>query len=158
MPFNRFITTTIHGNRLGLVKPSSNATGGVVGQGIGGVEYAAGPDFLRHSGSSAASTGTDIRPWGYAYLPTSSAGSSQVYIVEPPIPGSPPLTITGSTAAEVYLKTKNSETLITSGGSSFTVINPSSLGFAITLVAITTAVWAVINGSTAAGHAYTTST
>lgn len=154
MPYNRLITTTIHGSRLGLVKPSSNATGGAVGS----FEYIAGPSFVRSQGSSAASTGTDIPPFGAYYLPTSSAGSSQVYVVEPPIPGSPTLWLTGSTASEVYVRTKNSETLITSGGSSFTTINPSSLGFCIGLTAITTAVWGVINGSTAAGHAYTTST
>lgn len=153
MPFQNLITTTIHGRRLGLVRPSTNATGGA-----SGAEYLGGADFVRHSGSSAATTSSDIRPWGFAYLPTSSAGSSQVYTVEPPLPGSPPLYIAGSTAAEVYLKSKNSEVFVTSGGSSFTVINPSSLGFCIGLVAITTAMWGVINGSTAAGHAYTTST
>ena len=153
MPYNRKITTTVHGSRLGLVVPSTNETGGA-----GKLEYVGGPDFFRQGGSTSDSTGTDLRPWGYHYLATSSAGSSQVYTIEPPIPGAGLVTIAGGTASEVYLKSKNSETFITSGGSSFTTINPSSLGFTIGLVAITTAVWGVLNGSTAAGHAYTTST
>lgn len=155
MPYNTKIHTSLHGRRFGLSRPSTNETGCAAGY-----EFLVGPDAgVRVASSSAASTGTDIRPFGGAhYLPTSSVGSSQVYTIEPPVPGMPPTWILGSTAAEVYLKTKNSETLVTSGGSSFTTINPSSLGFCIGLVPITTAVWGVINGSTAAGHAYTTST
>jgi hypothetical protein len=67
-------------------------------------------------------------------------------------------TVWGGTASEVFLKSKNSEVFVTSGGSSFTVINPSSLGFIIRLEGLTTAIWGVSNGTTAAGHAYTTST
>lgn len=153
MPYNTKIHTSLHGRRFGLSKPSTNETGIAAGY-----EFLVGPDIFRVSGSSAESTATDIRPWGYHYLPTSSAGSSQVYTIEAPVPGAGLVTIAGGTASEVFLKTKNSETLVTSGGSSFTTINPSSLGFAIGLVALTTAQWLVLNGSTAAGHAYTTST
>lgn len=154
MPYQDDDFFSVYGRRLGLQRPSTNQTGGAA------AEYLVGPNAgVRVSGSSAASTATDLRPFGgMYYLPTSSAGSSQVYTIEPPVPGLPPTWISGSTASEVYLKTKNSETLVTSGGSSFTTINPSSLGFCIGLVAITTAVYGVINGTTAAGHAYTTST
>lgn len=153
MAYRTKITTTVHGTRIGLAVPSTNETGGA-----GKFEYLAGPEFLRTAVSTAASTATDLRPWGTHYLPTSSAGSSQVYTIEPPLPGAGLVTIAGGTASEVFLKAKNSETFVTSGGSSFTTINPSSLGFAIGLVALTTAQWLVLNGSTAAGHAYTTST
>jgi len=152
MAYSDKITTSKHGRRLGLQQMSSAVSGGT-----GFTEYLVGPDAFRVVSSTNDSTGTDIRPFGSHYLNTSSAGSSQVYTIEPPIPGVEAL-IWGGTETEVFLKTKNSETLVTSGGSSFTVINPSSLGFAIKLVGLTTAVWGVINGSTAAGHAYTTST
>lgn len=156
MPYQDASFYSVRGRYLGLQRPSTNATGGAaLTHG-----FLAGPDAgVRVTSSTAASTATDIRPFGGShYLPTSSAGSSQVYTIEPPIPGLPPTWIFGSTASEVYLKTKNSETFVTSGGSSFTTINPSSLGFCIGLVPLSTAVWGVTNGATAAGHAYTTST
>jgi hypothetical protein len=152
MAYQDKITTTKHGRRLGLQLMSSAVSGGT-----GFNEYLVGPEALRVVSSTADTTATDIKPFGNHYLNTSSAGSSQVYTVEPPVPGVR-CTVWGGTASEVFLKSKNSETFVTSGGSSFTVINPSSLGFAIDLVGLTTAVWGVLNGSTAAGHAYTTST
>ena len=152
MAYNDKITTTKHGRRLGLQLLSSAASGG-----SGFTDYLVGPDAFRVVSSTADTTATDIRPFGLHYLNTSSAGSSQVYTIEPPVPGVH-CSIWGGTASEVFLKTKNSETFVTSGGSSFTTINPSSLGFVINLVGLTTAVWGVSNGATAAGHAYTTST
>lgn len=110
-----------------------------------------------YGGTTSDTTGVDIKPYGSHYLRTTSAGSSNVYTIEGPIPGVS-CTIWGGTASEVFLKTKNAETLVTTGGSSFTTINPSSLGFAIRLTGLTTSAWAVINGSTASGHAYTTTT
>ena len=152
MPYQDDDFFSVHGRRLGLQRPSTNQTG------YSPAEFLVGPDSFRVAVSSAASTGTDLRPWGVHYLPTSSAGSSQVYTIGAPNPGTGMVTVMGGTASEVFLKTKNSETLVTSGGSSFTTINPSSLGFTIGLIALTTAQWGVYNGSTAAGHAYTTST
>lgn len=152
MAYNSRIHTQIRGRRLGLQLLSSSQSGGA-----GRQEFLVGPEALRAVSTTNDSTGTDIRPYGSHWLNTSSAGSSQVYTVEPPIPGVE-VSFWGSTASEVFLKTKNNETLVTSGGSSFTVINPSSLGFFLKLVGLTTSVWGVLNGSTAAGHAYTTST
>lgn len=154
MYFATRLFTSVHGRRLGLTRESSAQHGGA-----GFRDYLTGDvmDAIKPQTSSAASTGTDLKPFGAWFLPTSSAGSSQVYTIEPPIPGVP-VTVMGGTASEVFLKSKNSEVFVTSGGSSFTVINPSSLGFTLHLVGMTTAMWGVINGSTAAGHAYTTST
>ena len=153
MPTSYRIHKSLHGRELGLSNPSTNETGIAADY-----KFLVGPDAYRTAVSSAASTATDLRPWGVHYLPTSSAGSSQVYTISAPVPGTGMVTVAGGTASEVYLKTKNSETFVTSGGSSFTTLNPSSLGFTIGLVALTTALWGVINGTTAAGHAYTTST
>jgi len=90
------------------------------------------------------------------HLPSSTAGSSQVYTLDPPIPGSV-LYLVGNETAAVLVKTANSETFRSSEGSSHTTIDIPVDQIAM-LIGVTTGVYGTVGMSTAAGFAYSTST
>lgn len=153
MSYNSNITTTLRGRRFGLQILSTVASGGS----RGAQEYLVGPEGLRVATSTAESTATNLHPFGFSQLPVTTAASSQVYTIDPPVPGLSKV-VAGSTVGACYLKTANSETIITTAGSSFTTVKLSSLGGAFMLVGLTTAQWASISLTTAAGHSLTTTT
>ena len=156
--WRELINVSLHGRRIGLAGVSTAKHGGRVP-----AEFLVGPDGFRHGVSTADSTGTNILPYGVHFLNGTSAGSSAVYTLDPPIPGVPVWINIGTTAnGPCYLKTKNSETINTTLGSSHTTIK-SSVGGGYCLLGVTTAVWmgmGITSGtsSQAGGHVLTTST
>ena len=157
MAYNSKILTSLFGRRLGLQRMSTGESGGSKN------EFLVGPDDFRVGVTTAESTATNLKPFGVSAQLGTSAGSSAVYTLEPPIPGVRKI-IHGSTAnGPVYVKTANGETITSSMGSTFTTIKVSTLGGAIELVGMTTAQWLALNltsgtSSQASGFGATTST
>lgn len=150
--------TSIFGRRFGLSKVTTALHGGRAE-----VDLINGPDDLRVAVTTAESTGTNLSPWGYSNLPGTSVGSSAVYTIDPPIPGVRKIVTCSTENGPIYLKTKNSETFLTTLGSTHTTIKASTLGGAYELIALTTARWLALNitsgtSSQAGGFALTTST
>lgn len=135
------ITTSIWGRRLGLQKVSSDISGGNHGE----VEVLTGPDAFRVALSTADSTGTPVPAYGVTYLLGTSAASTPVYQLDPPIPGVGKTIVFGSTDSALYLRTANAEYILGSSiGSSATTIR-SSGGGVVQLVGLTTSQWGAIN-------------
>lgn len=155
---NQNIITSVYGKRLGLQFLSTSVSGG-----SRNAEILVGPDAgVRAGVTTAATTGTNIPAYGFANLPGTSAGSSCVYTIDPPIPGVPVLvTFVSSANGNCYLKTLNSETIVTTFGSSFTVVKSTGTG-CFWLYGVTTGIWMseITSGTTAnsAGFALTTTT
>lgn len=159
MAFSSKILTSIFGRRLGLQRMSSAESGGTRGP----QEYLVGPDALRVGATTAETTSTNLQPHGLSVLPGTSAGSSAVYTLDPPIPGVMKV-IAGSTDnGPTIVKTANGETISTTAGSSWTTVEISSLGGSFMLVGLTTARWLSLGltsgtSSQASGFILTTST
>lgn len=159
MAYGNKIGTSIHGRRLGLQRMTSAETGGSRGN----AEFLVGPDALRMEVTTAETTSTNLKPHGVHVLPGTSAGSSAVYTLDPPIPGVR-VVIAGSTDnGPVYAKTANSETILSTLGSTHTTVKISSVGGSFELVGLTTARWLSLGltsgtSSNASGFGLTTST
>ena len=159
MPYNTKILTSIHGHRLGLQHLSSGESGGNHGH----AEFLVGPEDMRVEVTTADTTSTNLKSYGISMLPGTSAGSSCVYTLDPPIPGVRKV-ILGSTANGPFIvKTANSETIHTTAGTSWTTVEISSLGGGFTLVGVTTAIWMGLGlttgtSSQGSGFGLTTST
>lgn len=159
MAYNSNITTSLRGRRFGLQIMSTNQTGSARGP----HEYLVGPEALRLGVSTAPTTSTNLRPHGISILPGTSAGSSSVYTLDPPIPGVDK-TIMGTTANGPFIiKTANSETIHTTAGTSFTTVEISSIGGGFRLIGMTTAIWMAMGlttgtSSQGSGFLLTTST
>jgi len=152
MAYRNNITTSKHGRRLGLELMSTAKSGGSRGP----QEYLVGPEALRGAVTTSESTATNLHPFGVSKLLSSSAASSQVYTIDPPIPGVMKV-IVNSTDSVSYVKTANSETIVSTKGSTHTVMALPVGGGAVFMMGYTTAQWAIFQ-STAAGIALTTST
>lgn len=133
------ILTSIYGRRLGLTPLSTGQSGGSKPS-----EFMAGPDGLLQEVTTAESTANGLRAHGVSLLPGTSAASSCVYTLDPPIPGIEKTLVNSSSAnGPMYVKTKNGETIISTLGTTHTVLK-SSDGGALRLVGLTTAIWAAI--------------
>ena len=157
MAWNSKILTSLFGRRLGLGAMSTAESGGSK------AEFLVGPDDFRVGVTTAESTATNVKAHGYSVLPGTSAGSSAVYTLEPPIPGVRKIISGGESNGPVYIKTANGEVIKSTAGSSHTTVKISSLGGTFELVGLTTAVWAGMNlttgtSSQASGFGLTTST
>jgi len=157
MAYSNNINTSIHGRRLGLQIQSTGQHGGRAQH-----EYLVGPDDFRRGVTTNESTGTNLLPHGISHVVGTSADSSSVFTLDPPVPGVEKVLYfnsTGNTAC--YVKTKNSETIHTTIGSSHTTIK-STIGGVCRLVGVTTAIWAAAitsgTSSNAGGFTLTTST
>lgn len=154
------ITTSIFGRRLGL----QVMTSGQMGSGrAGDAEFIVGPDGHRASVTTAESTGTNVAAYGLSRLPGTSAGSSAVYTIDPPIPGVRKIVMGSTDNGPVFMKTANSETIQTTAGSSYTTVKISSLGSGFEMIGLTTAIWLALGlttgtSSQASGFSLTTST
>lgn len=146
MAYNSNITTSKHGRRLGLQAMSSAQTGGAYGR----QEFLVGPESFREVVSTADTTATNVRAWGITALVGTSAASTPVYTLDPPIPGVEKVVHFLSTDSALNLKTANGEYIYGSSlGSSATCIK-SSGGGSVKLVGISTAIWAVLSVSSSA--------
>jgi len=152
MSHNTKIRTSLRGRRFGLEIQSTDISGGSRGE----QEYLVGPEALRMGVSTAETTSTNLQPYGVSKLNSSSAASSQVYTIDPPVPGVAKY-IVNSTDSVSYIKTANSETIVSSKGSTNTVMSMPVGGAAVQLVGFTTAQWLVFQ-STASGIGLTTTT
>jgi len=134
--------TSIHGRKLELETVSSVQTGGAHGE----TAFLTGDmRGVRALVTTANTTSTNVRPYGVQFLPSSSVASSQVYTLDPPIPGVG-VTIVNSTAGTCYLRmnassTMSGITLTSSQGPVDTTIKASSKGGAHQLIGVTTAKW-----------------
>lgn len=151
--YGRNITTSLYGYRFGLQVMSSAATGG---QSAG--EFLVGPDDVRRLVTTAEVTGTGVTAFGISFLAGTSAASSSVYVLDPPIPGVRKTIVFSSANTPIYLKTKNAETFRTSADSTIaTVIESTLTGAVVELIGLTTALWGLLtNGTSAISRAATT--
>lgn len=155
---NQNLVTSIFGRRLGLQLLSTNLSGASKV-----FEALIGPEAVRMGVTTGETTGTNLPPYGVSNMNGTSAGSSSVYVLDPPVPGFRKLLAFASSAnGNAYVRTANSETIQTTFGSSFTTIKCTGNGIA-ELVAVTTAIWMALNitsGTTSngAGMTMTTST
>lgn len=159
MAWQNLINTSLFGRRFGLQNLTTTISGGSRGP----ADFLVGPEQLRSGVTTAESTGTNLAAWGVSVCPGTSAASSAVYTLDPPIPGVKKTIFGGVSNGPVYVKTANSETIQSTVGSSFTTVKVSSLGGGFELLGLTTAVWMAIGitsgtSSQASGFGLTTST
>lgn len=147
------ITTSLHGRRFGLSRVSTGESGATY-EG----DFTAGTHGHRHIITTDNTTSANVASFGVQYLPGTSAGSSSVYTIDPPIPGVR-VTIIGSTRADAYLKTNGGEYYESTQASSDTVLKVPSAGGAVELIGVTTGRFAAVTALTSAsGFVTSTST
>lgn len=143
MAYQTKAMTSIHGLRLGLQRLTAGANGiTAVGK-----DVLIGAEDIRREVSTAETTGTGLRAFGVSNLDGTSAASTPVYVLDPPIPGLSKVIHFGSTASKIWMRTKNGETIRSSGtstASGFTAIT-SSAGGTVSLEALTTAIWLAVS-------------
>ena len=153
MAYASNINTSIYGRRLGLQKLTTALNGGRAE-----VELLVGPESLRDNVTTSESTATNVLPYGVSFLNGTSAASSSVYTIDPPIPGVRKTVVFSSANTPMYLKTKNGETFRTSADSTIaTVISSTLTGCTVELIGLTTAMWGLLtNGTSTISRAATT--
>jgi hypothetical protein len=153
MPYGSNIKTSILGRRLGLQEMSSAQTG----SGRGSREYLVGPEAFRNLVTTADTTASNLTPDGVSFI--SSAVSSGVYTLDPPVPGVYKALHFGTTGATNYVKTANGETFQSSQGTTFSVIKSTqNVVGTLILLGLTTAVWGMAPGLSTASFALSTTT
>lgn len=162
MAYQDKIITSLYGRRLGLQLMTTAQTGGratanlLVGPDMGIRE----PVGSGNLGATTAgeSTGTGVLAWGVSFLTGTSAASSSVYVLDPPIPGVRKTVAFSSVNTPMYLRTKNAETFRTSADSTIaTVISSTLTGAVVELIGLTTAMWGLLtNGTSVISRAATT--
>ena len=150
MAYGNKILTSLFGRRLGLQRISTSESGGSAG------EYLVGPDDFRVGTNTAETTSTNLKAHGYSGNLGTSAASSAVYTIDPPIPGVRKVIASSTANGPVYVKTA-SGVIISSAGSTDTTVKLSTLGNAVELVGLTTAIW-LTRDTTAAGHDFLATT
>jgi len=148
--------TSLFGRRLGLsalTTPQSGSSRGLR-------EYLAGPEDVRRT-VTAETTATNLPPDGVSRVNGTSAASSAVYTLDPPIPGVTKwLSFENTGNGPIYVKTANGETFISTQGTTFSIIKSTNntVGL-IGLMGVTTAVWQMLNtGLSSATFALSTTT
>lgn len=155
MSYENNIKTTLMGRRIGLQEMSS----GVTGSGRTGArpEMLVGPEALRTVVSTADTTATNMAAYGASYI--TSAVSSGVYTLDPPIPGVAKVLHFGTTGATNYVKTANGETFQSSQGTTFSVLKSTqNVVGSVQLFGLTTAIWGMAPGLSTASFVLSTTT
>jgi hypothetical protein len=158
MAFSDRIHESIRGRNLGFEFISSARHGSTQGG-----RMLAGPDAYRQLNTTAESTGTNLRAFGVSVLVDSSAGSSQVWTLDPPIPGVEKTVVFSSTANTQYLRVSTGATITiitaTQGTTKCVVSSTATAAQTLQLVGVTTAVWAAVPSAISSGVlSFTTST
>lgn len=149
--FNKYVTS-LYGRRFGLQRLTT-AIAGI----SKAAEFLVGPEAVRTLTSTADTTATNLTAFGTHVI--SSAISSAVYTIDPPIPGVPVTLAFQTTGATNYIKTANGETFLSSQGSTFSVIKSTqNVVGSITLTPISTGVWSMSLGLSTASFVLSTST
>jgi len=145
--------TSVFGRRLGLQTLTTNDNGGRLPS-----EFLAGPEAVRMGVTTNETTATNILPYGVSVLTT--AVSSGVYTMDPPIPGVEKTLIFHTTGANpIYVKTKNGEFINSTQGTTMSVITSSQTAYAaVTLSPVSTGAWAVVGSLSSAYLRTSTST
>lgn len=158
MSYGNNITTSIFGRRFGLQALSSAVSGSArAGE---TPDMLLGAEALKQ-GVNTGSTSRNLPAYGISRVVGTSADSSSVFTLDPPIPGVEVnlyFPSTGNTAC--YVKTANSEIIHSTLGSSQTVIK-STIGGLCKLVGITTAIWGALgitSGTSSQAGGFTLST
>lgn len=154
------LVTTLFGRRLGIAGMSTNQTGGLLQ-----ADFLVGAEDVQKLSSTADTTTNGLRAFGVSLLTTGlSVDTTSVFRLDPPIPGVEKTIVWGSTTVGtmgskifVTISTGNGGGFQTSNGSSFSCV-ASSNGNVLRLMGLTTAIYAVVNGSTGSGFGYTTTT
>lgn len=142
--------TSIYGRRLGLSQLSTGQTGGTKGP----VDFLAGFDDVRLPISTAETTDIPCNAAGISYLVGTSAASTPVFTIAPPIPGVRKQVFFGSTDSALYLKNSSGCSFAgTSLGTTGATVIRSSGGGMIELMGLTTAIYGVLNVSSSAVNA-----
>lgn len=124
------ITTSLRGRRMGLQIMTTGESGGAATR--GSREFLVGPEAFRQPVSTANTTDVNVPAYGVQVLP------GGVFTIDPPIPGVQ-VTIVGSSDTASYLKTNAAtETIMTTLGSSDTVLAFAAAGGGAILTGITT--------------------
>ena len=148
MAFPSFITTSLFGRRFGLRALSTVAQGGRLP-----VDLLVGPEAVQMGVTTAESTGTNMTAYGVSFMPGTSAGSSAVYTLDPPIPGvMKVLNFNSTSQGPIYVKTANGETFNSTQGTTFSVIKSTNnqVG-ALLLCGLTTATWGLFAAGLSTG-------
>ena len=147
------IITSIHGRRIGLQAQSSVATGGT-----GGADLLTGPSEFKPGITTGETTATNLKAFGLSFISGTSAASSSVYTIDPPIPGVRKTVVFSSANTPIYLKTNGGETFRTSADSTIaTVLSSTLTGAVVELIGLTTAMYGLLtNGTTVITRAATT--
>jgi len=155
MAFNSGYITSLFGRRIGLQTLSSAQSGGTR---TPAPEYIVGPEDIRKSVTTAETTSSNLYPAGISFLTT--AQSSGVYTIDPPVPGIEKFIFFGTSGTNpIYVKSANSETFQSSNGTSFTVISSSQGAiYALELIGMTTSIWAILGGLSTASLKLSTTT
>lgn len=150
------ITTSIFGRRFGLQVMSS----GITGSGRGPSEFLVGPDGMRSAVTTAESTGSNIPAYGFSFVPGTSAASSAVYTLDPPIPGvMKVLNFNNTSQGPIYVKTANGETFNSTQGTTFSVLKSTGNQVGtVLLFGLTTGTWGMAPGLSTATFALSTTT
>lgn len=147
--------TSLYGRRLGLQSGSSN----VFGSGRTGErpDFLVGAEDIRKRVSTAETTSLNLPAYGISML--TSAVSSGVYTLDPPVPGVQKWIANQTTGATWYVKTANGETFQSSQGTTFSVLKSTqNVAGTLQLVGLTTSIWGVQTGLSTATFALSTTT
>ena len=145
MPYGDKIRTSIHGRRLGLQQLSSAETGGSKGP----REYLVGPESFRAGVTTAETTSVNVAAYGVSALANTSAASSAVYTIDPPVPGVEKVVHMSS---GVYLNT--GAAIYSSAGTTQATVVSSNAGVA-RLTGFTTGIWLLHSANTVSAAAST---
>jgi hypothetical protein len=140
MAFADRINESIRGRNLGFEFLSSGKHGTTKTG-----KLLVGPETIRERYSTAETTSVNLAAIGLTGFGTTStgAGSSAVYTLDPPIPGTPPKIIAlscGASDGPVYFKAGSGITISNTAGTTWGTIKFSTLGM-IKLFPLTTARW-----------------
>lgn len=137
MSYGSQILTSIYGRRLGLQAQSTAQSGGSKP-----FELLVGPEDIRLGVTTNETTAAGLAPYGISYLVGTSAASTPVFTLSPPVPGLRKGIVFGSTNSALYVKAASGCSIIgTSLGSSATAIRSSGGGY-VELIGVTTALYA----------------
>lgn len=149
MPYGNNILTNIYGRRLGLQPFSTAQSGAAIN-----AEFIVGPDDIRRGLTTNESTGTAMAPAGISVLVGTSAASTPVFTMAPPIPGVKKTIVFGSTDSALYAKCASGCAIAgTSLASTGATAIRSSGGGAMELMGITTALHQALGVSSSAVNA-----
>jgi hypothetical protein len=137
MAFADRINESIRGRNLGFEFLSSGKHGTTKTG-----KLLVGPEASRQYHTTGDTTGVNLAPFGVSVLDNSSAGSSQVFTLDPPIPGLDKTLVFMTSANTLYVKTANGETIVSSMASTFTVIKSTgTVAGMVKLTPVSTAKW-----------------